>query len=226
MPRVGSGLTACALALTMPSVAAAQDHIAKPADFARYVETFNSANPSFVDYYAADVVFDKGAEDGVLVGRQAIAEWYVRIWQDFDETLTPLTVAIDLQAQVMMVELRTELVARRNGLVWRGRTYRKGDRLIVDGTIVYGLGNGLIRSIRGAAEGRQVIPAASEGCVSHSRARAVRSSLVWRLPAGPAERPRATAPLWRAPLLSRTGLSYPGASQPICRWWNSAIRSV
>jgi hypothetical protein len=72
-------------------------------------------------------------------------------------------VAIDREAQVMMVELRTELVAKRDGLVWRGRTYRKGDRLVVDGTIVYGLGNGQIQSIRGAAEGRQVIPVGSEG---------------------------------------------------------------
>ncbi len=161
MLRVGIRLTVCALAMTMSSAATAKETIAEAGDFARYVQTFNSANPSFIDFYAPDVVFDKGAEDGMLVGRQAIAEWYARIWQDFDETLTPLTVAIDHQAQVMMVELRTELVARRDGFVWRGRTYRKGDRLIVDGTIVYGLDNGLIRSIRGAAEGRQVIPVPS-----------------------------------------------------------------
>jgi hypothetical protein len=142
---------------------AADQHVAGADDFARYVQTFNSTDPSFVDFYAPDIVFDKGSEDGVLIGRQAIAEWYARIWQDFDETLTPLTVAIDREAQVMMVELRTELVAKRDGLVWRGRTYRKGDRLVVDGTIVYGLGNGQIQSIRGAAEGRQVIPVGSEG---------------------------------------------------------------
>ncbi|MEO5598931.1 MAG: nuclear transport factor 2 family protein [Novosphingobium sp.] len=141
-------------------MAPAQELIARPADFARYVETFNSADQSFVDFYASDVVFDKGVEDGVLVGRQAIAEWYARFWQDFDETLTPITVVIDDEAQVMMVELRTELVAKRDGLVWRDRTYRAGDRLVVDGTIVYGLDHGLIRSIRGAAEGRQIIPAA------------------------------------------------------------------
>jgi hypothetical protein len=159
--------TAFLLAASLTTIAApafaAEERIAGAGDFVRYVETFNSSDPSFVDFYAPEVVFDKGSEDGVLVGRQAIAEWYVRIWQDFDETLTPLTVAIDHEAQVMMVELRTELVARRDGLVWRGRTYRKGDRLVVDGTIVYGLGNGQIRSIRGAAEGRQVIPAGSGG---------------------------------------------------------------
>lgn len=154
-----AGIVACVLAANLTSAACAEGRIDNKADFERYVEAFNSADASFVDYYADDIVFDKGPEDGTLVGRRAIAEWYDRIWQDFRETLTPLTVAIDDEARVMMVELRTELVARRDGFVWRGRTFRKDDKLIVDGTIVYGLCGGLICSIRGAAEGRRVIPA-------------------------------------------------------------------
>ena len=160
MDRRGILWAAALSSIAVPAIAA-DERIAGAGDFARYVETFNSADPSFVDFYAPDVVFNKGAEDGVLVGRQAIADWYARTWPDFDETLTPLAVAIDHPTGVMLVELRTELVAKRHGLVWRGRTYRAGDRLVVVGTIVYGLGDGLILASRGAAEGRRVIPAGS-----------------------------------------------------------------
>ncbi|MEP7351447.1 MAG: nuclear transport factor 2 family protein, partial [Sphingorhabdus sp.] len=96
-------------------------------DYSKYVAVFNAADPSFVNYYSPDVVFDKGPPDGILKGRSAISAWYADIWQDFGETLTPLTVVIDTRAGVMMVELRTELRARRDGIVWRDRTYRKGD---------------------------------------------------------------------------------------------------
>ena len=157
MSRTGILFAACAMAIGLPSAAAGPPSI-EAGGFGRYVDTFNSADMSFVDYYTPDVVFDKG-DDGKLVGRDAIASWYANFWQDFDETLTPLAVAIDRGGEVMMVELRTELVAKRDGFRWRGRTYAKGDRLIVDGTIVYGLRNGLISSIRGGAEGRQIIAA-------------------------------------------------------------------
>ncbi len=130
-------------------------------DFDRYVATFNAADPDFVQFYSEDVVFDKGPPDGQLIGRDQIANWYSEIWQDFDEAITPLAVAFDSSRGVLMVELRTQLTSRRDGVVWRDRTYDKGDRLIVDGVIIYTLENGLITSLRGGSRTREFIPASS-----------------------------------------------------------------
>jgi ketosteroid isomerase-like protein len=160
MQKMAFRLIAAGTTLLWSLPATAQPRLDDLSDFSEYVAAFNAADPAFVNFYSPDIIFDKGPEDGVLKGRQAIADWYTTIWQDFAETLTPLTVVIDVHTGIMMVELRTELQARRDGIVWRGRTYRKNDRLIVDGTIVYLLHDGLISSIRGAAEGRQVISAA------------------------------------------------------------------
>ncbi len=127
--------------------------------FARYIGLFNAADMGFLTFYTPDVVFTKGPPDGQLVGRDAIGQWYVRIWQDFRETLTPLAIAIDPANDIMLVELRTQLEATHDGVQWRDRAYGKGDKLIVDGTIVYTLRQGLIATIRGAADDRRVIPA-------------------------------------------------------------------
>ncbi|MBW8743556.1 MAG: nuclear transport factor 2 family protein [Sphingomonas sp.] len=130
--------------------------------FQRYVALFNTQDPDFLLYYQPDVLFDKGTTGGLLKGRQAIIKWYADIWRDFAETITPLATAIDGNGRIMMVEMRVRLEARRNGVVWRGSTFAKGEALIVDGTIVYTLKDGLITTIRGAAEGRYRVRAGQE----------------------------------------------------------------
>lgn len=130
--------------------------------FERYVSLFNAQDPGFLLYYAPDVLFDKGASGGLLKGRQAILKWYADIWRNFAETITPLATAIDGNGRIMMVEMRVRLEARRNGVVWRGSSFAKGEALIVDGTIVYTLKDGLITAIRGAAEGRHRVRAGQQ----------------------------------------------------------------
>jgi quinol monooxygenase YgiN len=107
-----------------------------------------------VDFYAEDVVFDKGKDDGILKGRQAIADWYRKIWEDLAETVTPQVVAIDSAQNSMMVELRTALTATRDGVQRPNMTLNKGDRLVVDGAVVYTLKDGLITSLRGVSTAR------------------------------------------------------------------------
>lgn len=138
---------------------AAEPVVESAEDFARYVETFNAADPGFVEYYSQDVVFDKGPPEGKLIGRNAIAAWYAQLWSSFDQTITPMAVAFDSHQGVLMVELRTQLTARRDGVAWRERVYGKGDRLIVDGVVIYTLENGRISSLRGASDIREIIPA-------------------------------------------------------------------
>lgn len=130
--------------------------------FARYISLFNAADMDFLSFYTPDVVFTKGPPDGRLVGRDAIGRWYADIWQDFRETLTPLAIAIDTTHDIMLAELRTRLEATHDGVKWRDSIYGKGDRLIVDGTIVYTLRQGRIATIRGAADGRRVIAAGED----------------------------------------------------------------
>lgn len=122
------------------------------AKFARYVATFNAGNLDFVRFYAPAVVFDKGERDGRLVGREAIRRWYADFWQDIDEEIVPLSMALDGGGRTMLVELRTRLTARRDGMTRFPRPLAKGDSFVIDGTIVYTLENGLITSIRGGSE--------------------------------------------------------------------------
>lgn len=124
--------------------------------YAHYIDTFNRHDLRFVEFYSEDVVFDKGTDDGVLKGREAIAQWYRNIWQDFEETVTPQIVSIDSGQNVMIVELRTELTAMRDGVQRPNLTLNKGDRLVVDGAVVYSLRDGSIASLRGVANTRYV----------------------------------------------------------------------
>jgi len=132
------------------------------ATFYRYVDLFNTNNTSFTCYYSPDVAFDKGADEGILIGRQAIVDWYTKIWKDFTETITPNTIAIDENLGIIMVELRVQLKARRDAVQWRGRSFAKGDSLIVDETIIYTLKDGKIAKIRGAADSKVIIRAAKK----------------------------------------------------------------
>ena len=127
--------------------------------YAQYVATFNRADGRFVEYYAPDVVFDKGKVEGVLKGREAIGAWYRNIWADMKETITPLAVAIDPERNLLIVELRTELVALHDGVKRPTETLNKGDRIVVDGAIVYTLRDGLITSLRGTSDERHVVRA-------------------------------------------------------------------
>lgn len=154
------------LACSQPAMAA-EPAVESAEDFARYVNTFNAADPGFVEYYSQDVVFDKGPPEGQLIGRNAIAAWYAQLWASFDETITPMALAFDSRQGVLMVELRTQLTARRDGVTWRDRVYDKGDRLIVDGVVIYTLQNGLISSLRGASDIREIIPADSGAAEGH-----------------------------------------------------------
>ena len=120
--------------------------------FTRYVATFNAGDLRFVEFYKPDIEFDKGPVEGKLVGRAAIASWYRSIWQDVDETITPLSAAIDIDGKVMLVELRTQLEATRDNVKRPTAILNRGDRYVVDGTIVYGIEDGLIASIRGASK--------------------------------------------------------------------------
>ena len=122
--------------------------------YARYIDTFNRHDLRFVEFYAEDVVFDKGKVDGILKGREAIAEWYRNIWQDLTEKVTPQVVTIDSAQNLMIVELRTELTATRDGVQRPNMTLNKGDRLVVDGAVVYTLRDGSISSLRGVSTAR------------------------------------------------------------------------
>jgi predicted amidohydrolase YtcJ len=124
--------------------------------FARYVRLFNDHDLRFVDFYTPDVVFDKGSDDGVLRGRQAIADWYRDIWADVDQNITVGALAIDSHLNVVMAEILTTLDARRDAVQRPGMTLGRGDRLVTNGTVVYTLENGLIKSLRGAVKDRYV----------------------------------------------------------------------
>ena len=131
--------------------------------YARYIDTFNRHDLRFVEFYSEDVVFDKGKDDGVLKGRDAIADWYRNIWQDFAEKVTPRLVTIDSAQNLMIVELRIELTALRNGVQRPNLTLNKGDQLVVDDAVVYSLRDGSITSLRGVADARYVIRAGEQG---------------------------------------------------------------
>ena len=126
------------------------------AKFARYVATFNAGNLDFVQFYSPDVVFDKGTKGGRLVGRAAIRDWYAAFWKDIDEEIVPLSMALDERRGIMLVELSTRLRARHDNITRFPRPLAKGDRFIVDGTIVYTLKDGLIHSIRGGSDRRAI----------------------------------------------------------------------
>lgn len=122
--------------------------------YARYIDTFNRHDLRFVEFYAEDVAFDKGKADGVLKGREAIAEWYRNIWPDLTEKVTPQAVTIDSAQNLMIVELRTELTATRDGVQRPNMTLNRGDQLVVDGAVVYSLRDGFISSLRGVSTER------------------------------------------------------------------------
>jgi len=122
--------------------------------YARYLDTFNRHDLRFVEFYAEDVVFDKGEADGILKGREAIADWYRNIWRDLTEKVTPQTVAVDSAQNLMIVELRTELTATRDGVQRPNMALNKGDQLVVDGAVVYSLRDGFITSLRGVSDAR------------------------------------------------------------------------
>ncbi len=121
--------------------------------FKRYVAIFNAGDLRFVEFYKPDIEFDKGPAEGKLSGRAAIAKWYENIWQDIDETITPMTTAIDSNGEIMVVEMRTQLDATRDNVKRPTTVLNKGDRYVVDGIIVYGIKDGLIASIRGGSRG-------------------------------------------------------------------------
>lgn len=121
--------------------------------FRRYIATFNAGDLRFVEFYKPDIEFDKGPVEGKLVGRAAIANWYRNIWQDIEETITPLSAAIDGNGKIMLVELRTQLEATRDNVKRPTAILNRGDHYVVDGTIVYSIEDGLIASIRGGSKG-------------------------------------------------------------------------
>jgi hypothetical protein len=123
------------------------------AKFERYLATFNAGDLRFVEFYSPDIVFDKGPDEGKLIGRDAIRQWYADFWQNIREQITPLSIAIDGGGKVMLVELRTQLDSIRDGTRSPSAALNKGDRLVVDGLIVYTIEDGLITSIRGGSEG-------------------------------------------------------------------------
>ena len=120
--------------------------------FARYVAAFNAGDLRFVEFYKPDIEFDKGPIEGKLVGQAAIANWYRSIWQDVDETITPLSAALDIDGKVMLVELRTQLEATRDNVKRPTAILNRGDRYVIDGTIVYGIKDVLSASIRGSSK--------------------------------------------------------------------------
>ena len=123
--------------------------------FQDYVRLFNAQDLCFAQYYADDVVFYH-VRAGVLKGRQAVLDFYKGFWKDVAESVTPKTVIIDTAAGLMAAEIVVELRPKGNQPIQQG--LNPGDRVKLNSVIIYTLKDGYIRLIRGADEGREVIP--------------------------------------------------------------------
>lgn len=130
-----------------------------PEKYATYLKRFNAQDVRYSELYAKDVVFRHDPMFGVLRGRQAIIDFYRKIDTELKETVTASTVVIDNEHGLMAAELTTQLLATRDGVKMPSGVINKGDRLIVYGTVYYGLKDGHIVTIRGGKEGHQLIRA-------------------------------------------------------------------
>jgi len=96
-----------------------------------------------------------------LQGRQAVLDFYHRVWADVDEEVVPGKIAIDNENGIMMVEITTRLRAKHdNAKLGAFRVFaHQGDLLVVPGVIAYGLADGLITTIAGIDTGESYRPA-------------------------------------------------------------------
>lgn len=123
--------------------------------FHDYVRLFNARDPCFAQYYSDDVVF-LHVRAGVLSGRRAVLDFYNGFWKEVEESVTPKTVIIDTAAGLMAAEIAVELRPKGDQPMQAGMN--PGDGMKIDSVILYTLEGGYIRHIRGADQGREVIP--------------------------------------------------------------------
>lgn len=123
--------------------------------FQDYVRLFNARDPCFAQYYSDDVVF-LHVRAGVLNGRQAVLDFYNGFWKEVEEAVTLKTVVIDTTAGLMAAEIAVELRPKGDQPIQEG--LNPGDRVKINSVIIYTLEGGYIRHIRGADQGREVVP--------------------------------------------------------------------
>ncbi len=126
--------------------------------FLSYMKRFNAQDPAFVDYYADDIVFDRG-EAGVLRGKAEILAFYNDTWSRIDERIWLDAIAIDPVNGTMMVDLSVELLAREDPAKDSVVRLKRGDHLLLREVLIYGISHGFITSIRAPEHYSRLTPA-------------------------------------------------------------------
>jgi hypothetical protein len=103
-----------------------------------YIDAFNRHDLGFVDYYVPDIVFDKD-EDGLLRGREEVAQWYADYWKDNNETVIVNSITIDNSKEIIFADITIKLSPKA----------APNQERVLDEVIFYELSGGFIRSVRG-----------------------------------------------------------------------------
>ncbi len=118
-----------------------------PAKFRDYADLFSRFDERFVDYYTPDVRFIAKPATAPREGRKAILDLYRPLRAVLDEQLTVHTLVIDSDLDLMAAEVTNRLTAR-GAVRLPGRMLSVGDKMELNGVVVYGLKDGRIALIR------------------------------------------------------------------------------
>jgi hypothetical protein len=140
------------------------------AAFSRYVRLFNSGDVRYADYYAPDVTTDA---DGPVRGRNAVVEADRKLRADYEIRFEPGDVFISDTNDGVAALMTIRQVAKRDGLALgaQPQPIRRGDALVRQTVIFYGLSDGKIASIRESRSGSppRPLPAAAAGSLDGPR---------------------------------------------------------
>ena len=111
-----------------------------------YIGAFNRGDFSFTDFYEDDVVLYLG-QKAVLNGKQAIKDFYTRVFEKVRETLTVDKVVLDDEGLGCII--RTEFHALEDWPDFIAGPMKKGDSIFIESFIFYTIGaNGKFTEIR------------------------------------------------------------------------------
>jgi len=145
------------LALAVFSVAGAAERMTQE-KAKEYFKRFNNEDVSYADFYTSDVVFPHIKE--TLHGPKQIIDFYKRFWAaGMIDIRDPKIIVIDNDVGYMVVEMENHISAKpgTEPETPSGLVIRKGEKYEGAATLIYGLRDGKISSIRGARSGQPVL---------------------------------------------------------------------